>query len=140
MGRKERRLALREQEAENKRLQLWLDRQTERHMKSVSEESLHELHVTSVRQNTGELMTLMCLILRQAPYHWKVDKVMRLFERIQSGIMMLNDGTYTTDQLIEDTEAWGFRLKWSVSKDDKKYFTDIFPFEELEETENDNQV
>lgn len=56
--------------------------------------------------------------------------MIRLFDRVQSGIMQLNDGSYTIEQVIEDAEAWGFRLKWGVNKKNRKYVTDICLFEE----------
>lgn len=134
MGRKERRAAQKAQQIQNKADELWIERRKRWREKEIIDHALKEHHEASVHQCTGEIYTMMALILRQPPYRWSVEKIMRHLERIQSGIMMIDSGEYSVKQLTEDAEAWGFRLKWSA-KGDRKFISDLGPFEELENEE-----
>jgi hypothetical protein len=134
MGRKERRAALKAQQIQNKADELWLAKQKHYGEARVINDALKEAEEIVTNHVSGEIYTLFALVLRQHPYRWSSAKIMRLFERVQSGIMMLNDKSYTTDQLISDAEAWGFKVKFEVDKK-RKYIDSLFPFEEEAETE-----
>lgn len=139
MGRKERRAALKAQQIENKANELWNERRKHYGEKAVLDEALEETVTAVSYQVSGELYTLFALVLRQAPYRWQPDKIMRLFDRVQSGIKMLDNKEYTVDQLKEDAEAWGFKVRYSVLKGSRKYISDIHAFEEeVEELEKDD--
>ena len=134
MGRRERRAALRAQHEQNKANELWNERRKRWGEQAIIDKALGELHDATVHQCTGEIYTLMALILRQPPYRWSAAKVNRHLERIQSGVMALNSGEYTVQQLIEDTEAWGIRVKWAADGK-RQYISEIGVFEELEYAE-----
>lgn len=133
MGRKERRAQLRAQKVQNEADRLWLERQKKYGEKQIIDEALAETVDMTTYQVSGELYTLFALVLRQHPYRWSSAKIMRLFDRVQSGIKMLKDGSYTVPQLVEDAEAWGFRVKFSVPKGGRKYISELHIFEEEEQ-------
>lgn len=131
MGRKERRDELKAQKIQNKKDELWLAKQRNFRDKDVITDAIRETEEFVKHYCTGELYTILAFLLRAHPYRWPADKVMRLLEKIQSVIMMIDDGQYSAEQLIADARSWGIEVKWGTKKG-RKYINDLNIFEEEE--------
>ena len=56
-------------------------------------------------------------------------KVMRYLENVQGCIVALNDGSWTTKDMVNAAEEWGIRVQWGVEKN-RQYIEQIGIFEE----------
>ena len=129
MGRRERRAELKAQKIQNQADYLWNERRKRNAEQAIIDTALEEMHDATVHQCTGELYTMMALTLRRHPYRWSPAKVMRFMEKVQGGIIALNDKSWTVNQMVDVAEEWGIRVQWGVEKN-RQYIEQIGIFEE----------
>lgn len=77
---------------------------------------------------TGELYTAAAIILRKPPYRWGREKVLRYLEKIGAIINMLNDGSLTDLDLVEEGESVGIKVVWDANHE---FIEEMDIFEEM---------